>query len=432
MSTTALDPAAYDSEVERNYRWNFWVNVLDGTFFFFGISFIADSTVIPLYVAHLTDSRVLIGLAAAIAGSAWFLPQLLTANFTERLARKKPMVVKYGLLAERLPVLLLALSSFLLASSQPGLALALFFLFYAWHKLGSGSIAPAWEDMMAKVIPLDRRGRFFGIANFGGSLLGVVGAQVTAVVLARYAFPDNFALCMALAFVGVFLSWVFLALNREPALSSGKEHVSTVEYWRRLPTLLRADRNFSRYLLTRALMGLGRMSMGFVTVYAVQRWDLPDSQAGIYTTILLVSQTLFNLAFGYLGDRRGHKRSLAWGLWAWIAATGLAFFAPSPQWFYLVFLAWGMAIAAEMVGGLMILLEFAGPEDRPTYVGLGNTVTGIFNAVAPVLGGWIASLAGYRPLFVISALLTLSAWAVLHWDAQRIPRTRTLAESQLR
>jgi len=421
VSAADFDPRAYDAEVEHHYRWNFWVNVLDSTFFFFGVSFVADSTVIPLYVSHLTDSRVLIGLASAIAGSAWFLPQLLMANATERLARKKPALVKYGFLAERLPVLLMATSSFLLAASRPGLALVAFFLFYAWHKLGSGSIAPAWEDMVAKVIPLDRRGRFFGIANFGGSLLGVAGAQVTAVVLARLAFPDSFALCMALAFGGMFLSWVFLALNREPARPSGKEHISTAEYWRRLPGLLRRDRNFGNYLFSRALMGLGRMSMGFVTVYAVQRWDLPDSQAGIYTTILLVSQTLFNLIFGHLGDRRGHKRSLVWGLWAWIGAALVALLAPSPQWFYLVFLAWGMAIAAEMVSGQLILLEFAGPDDRPTYVGLGNTVTGIFNAAAPVLGGWIASLAGFRPLFVISALLTVCAWAALRWRV-REPR----------
>ena len=76
-------------------------------------------------------------------------------------------------------VALLALSAFLWAGTNPTLALVGFFIFYSWHKIGSGSLAPAWEDMIAKIIPIDRRGRFFGVANFGGSLLGIAGAQVT-------------------------------------------------------------------------------------------------------------------------------------------------------------------------------------------------------------------------------------------------------------
>ena len=252
-----VNQEAFDREVERNYRRNFIVNVLDGTFFFFGLSFIAESTVIPVYVSHLTDSRVLIGLVSAVASAGWFLPQLLTANSTERLSRKMPLVVRAGLFAERLPVLLLALSALLVAGRHPGLALGLFFLFYAWHRLGSGSLAPAWEDMIAKIIPLDRRGRFFGIANTGGSLLGIAGAQLTTIFLARFAFPNNFALCMFFATGGIFVSWIFLALTREPSLPPTKEHVSSLTYLKRLPQLVRSDPNFDRYLRSQGYGWLG-------------------------------------------------------------------------------------------------------------------------------------------------------------------------------
>ncbi len=423
MTETAFDEAAYQQEIERNYRWNFVVNVLDGTFFWFGMSFVTGSTVIPVYASRLTDSPVLIGLITAMASSGWFLPQLFTANSVERLPRKKPYIVAAGLFAERFPFLPLAISTFLFAISQPKVALALLLLFYAWHCFGSGLLATAWEDMIAKIIPLDRRGRFFGLANFGGAALGILGAQVTTLILARYTFPNNFALCMALAFVVMFISWIFLALTREPARPPGKERISHGEYWRRLPRLLRSDRNFSRYLLSRAFMGLGRMaSIGLATVYAVERWQLPDQQAGIFTMILLITQTVFNLIFGYVGDRRGHKVSLEVGLLAWCMSMMIALLAPTPAWFYLIFAATGAATAAELVGGLMILLEFGGPDDRPTYVGLGNTTTGIFSAMAPLLGGWIASMVGYPVLFAISLLLTLVALALLRW-AVREPRT---------
>jgi MFS family permease len=418
MTQSFFDQKAYKHKVEKNYRWNFGVNVLDTTFFFFGMSFIAASTVIPVYVSRLTDSILLIGLSSAIAAGGWFLPQLLTANLTERLPRKKPFVVRGGFLVERLPVLLLAVSTFVFARSTPTIALVFFFLFYTWNRLGSGALAPAWEDMIAKIIPLERRGRFFGIANFGGALLGIAGARLTTLFLARYPFPINFGWCMASAAGAMFLSWGCLALTREPARPATKEHVSHINYLKQLPDLLRRDRNFRSYLISRAISGLGYMAAGLTAVYAVQRWELPDEQAGVFTTVLLVVQMIAHLAFGYLGDRYGHKRSLQWGMLAWAAGMLVALFAPSPDWFYLAFAAAGISSSAELVAGLMIVLEFSAPEDRPTYVGLGNTTKGIFYGLAPVIGGGLASLVGYRPVFVLAFLLTMAAWGWLTWRVE--------------
>ena len=79
------------AEVERNYRWNFVVNLLDGASFWFGISFVSARTIIPLFISKLTTDPLPIGLAAVIAQGGWFLPQLFTANGVERLARKKPV-----------------------------------------------------------------------------------------------------------------------------------------------------------------------------------------------------------------------------------------------------------------------------------------------------------------------------------------------------
>jgi hypothetical protein len=44
------------AEVERNYRWNFAVNLIDNTCFWFGLSFVAATTVVPLYLNKLSDS----------------------------------------------------------------------------------------------------------------------------------------------------------------------------------------------------------------------------------------------------------------------------------------------------------------------------------------------------------------------------------------
>ena len=159
------------AEVERHYRWNFVVNLLDGVFFWFGLSFASSTTILPLFISKLTTSTLPIGLVAVIAQSGWFLPQLLTANAVERLARKKPVIVNLGFFTERLPLLLFVPAA-LVAGRSPLLAIALLLGGYAGHAVGAGVVATAWQDLIARCFPVNRRGRFFGLTAFLGAGTG--------------------------------------------------------------------------------------------------------------------------------------------------------------------------------------------------------------------------------------------------------------------
>ncbi|MFN3335585.1 MAG: hypothetical protein ACK47M_24065, partial [Caldilinea sp.] len=121
-----------EQEVRENYRWNFTVNLIDGAAFWFGLSFISATTILPLFVSKLTTAPFWIALLAVLSTASWYLPQLFTAGVTERLPRKKPVVINIGFFTERLPIWLLPVAA-LMAPSQPTLALLLFFFAYAWH-----------------------------------------------------------------------------------------------------------------------------------------------------------------------------------------------------------------------------------------------------------------------------------------------------------
>ena len=71
-----------------------------------------------------------------------------------------------------------------LAVFAPLLALALLLITFAWQMLGAGTVAVAWQEMLAKIIPLEYRGRLLGTANFGGTAMGTLGAAVAAWILA--------------------------------------------------------------------------------------------------------------------------------------------------------------------------------------------------------------------------------------------------------
>ena len=398
--------AQITAEQARNYRWNFTFNLLDGAFFWFGLSFISDSTIVPLFISKLTDSPLPLGIAAVISQAGWFLPQLFTAKDVERLARKKPVVVSLGFLLERVPTWL-SVAAAILAGRAPTLALVLFLLAFAWRGLGSGVVATAWQDLIARCFPVNRRGRFWGLASFVGTGAGTLGSVLSAWLLATFVFPTNFVYTFLVAAVFINLSWVFLAQTREPVQPVNVARQSNREFLFQLPELLRRDHNFRRFLIARLLLALGEMGKGFITVAALRRWDVPDSMVGAYTAAALLGQTGGNLAFGLLADRFGHKLCLELGALASLGAFALAWLSPIPQGYYAVFGLLGIASSAVVISGILIVMEFCEPARRPTFTGLANTGIGLAGTVGPLLGVWLASLS-YNGLFILSAALNLA------------------------
>ncbi len=411
---------ATDEEVsaaaERNYRWNFTVNLLDGASFWFGLSFVSSSTIGPLFISKLTDSPLAIGALAVLAQGGWFLPQLFTANAVERLSRKKPVVVNLGFFLERLPMWLL-IPAALLAPSSATLALLLFLLAFGMHMLGAGVVATAWQDLIARCFPVEKRGRFMGLTTFVGTGMGAIGAAVSAWLLRTYAFPLNFAYTFLIAAAGITLSWVFLALTREPAQPPRGERQNRRQFWESLRRIMARDHNFRRFLVARILLALGAMGQGFITVAAVRRWDVADSIVGGYTAALLLGQTAGTLVFGMLADRFGHKLSLELSGMATLSLFALAWLAPSPAWYYMVFFLLGLYLGAIVVSGILVVMEFSAPERRPTYVGLANTGVGVAGVLAPLLAVGIASIS-YDLLFAVSAAISLCSLILMRWWVQ--------------
>ena len=240
-----------DQTVSDNANWNFGVNLLDITFFTLGLSLVSRDTVMPVLVSHLTDSKLAIGLIPAIFSLCFYLPQLLIANFSERLRYKKPFTMLLGGVGERGGYLLIALSIWLFAKNSPTLALVLIFVSLAISATCSGTATPAWFDMIAKVIPTHRRGLFAGLGHSLGALASVIAAFFVGWVLEQIAYPNNFALLFLAAFIAMGISWIGLSLTREPPSTTVKEHMPLARYLRQLPAILRKDSNYLRYLLAR-------------------------------------------------------------------------------------------------------------------------------------------------------------------------------------
>ena len=412
--TNQTDPAI-EAFIQRNFRWNFLVNAFDGATFGFGTAFFSSTIILPLFVSHYTDNPLVIGLIAFLGWGGVLLPQLFTANAVQRAPLKKVFPVTLGFFLERLPIFLLPLMIYTLADSKPLLTVVLFFVLYTWHNFGAGLIIVGWQDMIAKVIPVDKRGRFFGISNFLGNGMGILGALAVPVILGRYTFPLGYVAVFTITAVFFFISWVSLSLTREPAVPSSKPPVSQAAYLRSLPQILRRDHNFRAFLIAQIAFALSGMATGFLVVYTARTWDLPDAQASGFMVALQIGLVLANLGFGFFSDRRGHKLTLEITCLLNILVLGLAAIAPNPSWFFAVFFLSGAVSAGSFISGISIVYEFTAAEDRPTYIGLANTIPGIAVTLAPLLGGWLAGVMDYQPMFITAAVFGLVSWILLHF-----------------
>ncbi len=401
------------AEVERNYRWNFGANLMDGALFWFGLSFVSSTTILPLFVAKLSSNPLLFGLLAVIGQGSWYLPQVFTANFTERMPRAKPIVINLGFFLERLPLWVMVLAP-IVALRSPALALIILFTAYAWHGIGAGLIAPAWQELIARCFPVDRRGRFFGTTMFIGAGAAAAGAALSTWFLDRVPFARSFTLIFGIAATALTFSWAFLALTREPVRAVQTPRRSNRQFLGELPGIVRRDHNFRRFLVARAMLTLGGLGTGFITVSAIERWQIADSVVGVYTAVYMIGQTAGTLAFGFLADRFGHKLSLEIGALASALAFLAALLAPAPGWIFAVFFLLGISVGALLVSGIMVNMEFSASERRPTYVGIANTTIGVTAIAAPLLGAWLASI-GYGWLFGAGAAANLAALVALHW-----------------
>ena len=419
-----------DRLVEENLNWNFSVNVLDNMFYALAISLVSQETIMPLLVSELTDSTIAVGLIPAIFSLSFLLPQLFVANHAERLPRKLPFVLLGSGLLQRLPYPLIGVALLLFAVEAPGLALLLFFIGIATAAFGGGIVTPAWFSMIGKVLPTRRRGIFFGLADGGGLLMGVIGAYFVGQVLDIVAYPGSFALLFLVAGVIHAISWFSLSLTREPPGDTVKEALPLRHYFRRLPSVLRGHANYRRFLIGYALLRLSMMAVSFFIVFGNINYQLSGADIGLLNAIFIGSQAVLRLLFGWLGDRWGHKRNLV--ISALCMALAAAFALNSRDVVSLIpaFICLACAISSDMVSHFNIVLEFAEPADRPTYIGLTNTLMAPFTFIGPIVAGWIAEAYDINLLFAVSLGFGLSGAGLL-WRWVREPRHNVRRKAKL-
>jgi MFS family permease len=420
-----MQPESADTLLKRYAKRNFWLNVLDGMAFIFGISMVSRYTVLPLFVSRLSSERWLQGLIPALTQVGALLPALFMAPLTASLPRRKPLILLVTI-GERLPWLALGLILLLWPDLPATTLLAIFFTLYAIYMFSGGFVSIAWQDFISRVIPERRWGTFFGLQFGLGGVLGVAGASIASVILATQPFPQSIGVLALICFGAMIPSYFFLAATVEPPQQTAPRQ-PMLAFLRGVGPLLRRDHAFRRYLFCRSAISLGLVGHSFVTAAALERFHPTDAQIGVFTAVLLAAQALSHMGSGALADRWGHKQVLELATTIGLLALLLAVVAPSSVWFFPIFVLVGTAQAGYQLSGYTMIFSFSTPADRPTYIGVANTALAPMAAFGPLLAGWLAEQAGYNALFLVLLAIGLAGVLGLHWRVPTPERARPVA-----
>jgi len=416
------------ANLNRHLRFNIIVNVLDGGFFGAAIGFASFTTILPLFVRQMTDSAILLGLVPALHMVGWNLPQIFTAAWTARLRVLKPTVL-FLTIQERIPFVGLAVVAWFLPVLGPKTSLVLTFILLAWEGLGAGITANGWQNLVSRIIPGEYLGTFFGLQSAAANLFSSIAAITAGFILQTYTLPFDFSLCFLLAAIGMAISWFFLSLTRETGHEKPFCAPPVTSTWTQTGEILSRDRPFRWFLVTRALTPFALMASAFYSVYAVERLRMSESTVGILTSILLITQVAANPILGRLADRWSYRGVMEFGVLSAALGSLMAWWAPSVEWFYPVVIFTGLAYTSYWTIGLAFMLRYGNDAQRPTYIGMANTLIAPFAITAPLLGGWLADLSGYQATFLAAAVASLFTVLVFHFfvkdPSEAIPQPTT-------
>jgi MFS family permease len=436
--------AAYERFVWANLPRNFAGHFIHGMLGMTGFRLFNAPTFLPAYLHMLSGSDFVVGLGQSLQQLGGVVSPVIGATQIEHRKKVLPVAVVMGTLM-RIQILGVAVSGFVL-KGYPLLIAVLGFLFLLG--LFSGPQQVAFQLLLAKVIPISRRGRLQAVRNVtGGAIAAGLAWFAGRTLIQHNVFGNGYGVTFLLAFVLTSLGLSALQLlMREPEPPTIRAKGRIIDRIRDFPALFTQDRGFMYFMVAQTLATAGRVAAPFYILFAGHSMPLDGKTLGLVSLAFLGADTVTNLGWGLAGDRFGFRFTFALSLGVWIAGTLLLMTAPVlaaaypgvaagahgggvPRVEALIFSAF-FALGAAQSGFLMssqtMVLEFGARDDIPMRLALTTTAQGAMNTIGPLAGGLIAATLGYQALFGVSVSLLAMSLIVLLARVEE-PRYRNAA-----
>jgi MFS family permease len=357
---------------------------------------------LALFALALGATKGQVGLLAALPALVSNSLQIPSARLTESWGDRKRLVVITTVIS-RLIVIAIATIPLML---QGDAAIYTFIVLVTLRGLFSSIGVPGWTSIMADITPRDSRGSYFAYRNMLCNIAALLGTLIAGWLIKKHDFPIGYQVSFLLAMVvGLISSYVFskipiLPMPRRPVTSQVPKGLRS--WWGTISHYTA----FRNYCLTSVLWNFGVNFAGplFAVYY---RQDLGGDPGfwGIVTASGLIATVIGQRYWGRLADTYGQKNVMLVG---GIGAASVPFF-----WWLVP--RWELAPIAQFLGSFCwggynlaafnLILEITPDEERTTFVGVYNTMSGLASSIGPLVGGYLADFLGLRTVIIISGLL---------------------------
>jgi MFS family permease len=405
----------------------FW---LDGLFSSISLNFYANF--VTLFALAYGASNAQVGQLTAIASLLAALSVFPGAWAVGALGRRKPIVILAGAGVGRFLLLVWAFVPFFI--HNPRIAIWGIIIINALITFMSNFGVPAWTSMVADIVPLDMRGRYFSSRNLIMNVMALVVVPVGGwLVTIGNGLPGlpfgGYQLVFFLAFAtGMVSTFSFQQIkeNVDPNLRARR---------RRLLDTARTIKNtpgFMGFVISTFVWNIGLQIAGpFFNVYLVSKLGANITLVGLLTSVTSVFALITQPWWGRLTDRRGN-------IWI-LGMTGLLIpFLPlawavvgAPWQVIFINIGAGILWTGYNLANFNLLLEMAPNEARADAAAFYQFVVAGAAILGPLAGGYLADAAGYKLIFVLSAAWRwLGVFAFLWLAARPVARARKQAASE--
>jgi MFS family permease len=430
--------AAYEKFVWDNLKRNYAGHYLHGMLGMTGFRLVNAPTFLPAYLFAISGSNAIVGLGLALQQVGGVIAPIFGATKIEHRKKVMPAAIWMGGLA-RMAILGIALAGWFLPNDPIGVSLGwlgewvtrprvvAILGFMLMFGIFMGAQRVVFSLLMAKVIPISRRGRLQAWRNATGGLIAALlayfaGRWFIEANLFGNGYSTTFVFAFFLTSAGL---WALQLLMKEPEPPTTRTEARFRDRLRDFPALIRQDRSYAFFLLTQMLATSARIATPFYIIFVGSKIGLDGKTLGLLSLAFLGADTVSNLVWGYLGDKTGFRLVLLVSLVGWIAATVLLMTVHDMPAIFMAFCGLGAAQSGYMMSAQTMILEFGSRDEMPMRIAVSATAESITATAGPLIGGLLAEALGYNVVFGVS-LGFLALALMLLIVAVKEPRTARL------
>jgi MFS family permease len=388
---------------------NFFLILVSSVLTKLGDLLASPKTVLAWLLPFVQAPVYLVAWLVPIRESGSLIPQLVIAAFVRRRPRRKSIWV-VGSVMQCAAIMAMAVVAATMTGALAGWCIMLCLIVFS---LSRGLCSVASKDVIGKTIPKTRRGRLTGLASTVAGLASVVFGLFMFVRSEDTSSPAFFGALLASAGCLWIIAAITYAMVDETAGETGGGGNALVEALRRLD-LLRSDRTFRHFVVTRALLLCSALSAPYyVLISQIEHGNRP-AMLGAFIVANGLASSLSATFWGFQADASSRRvimraGALAGGLG--VAVFLIATFVPPlHEWYWtypIAFLVLGIAHSGVRIGRKTYLVDMASGNRRTDYVAVSNTVIGVILLLTGAIGA-LSSILTPASIVLILSLMGLT------------------------